>query len=97
MGILNYLTEEQAMERNNDIAEWQSKQPKFIAVKMLNIEIVDAIKLNGFLENTGTFYRIVNTMLYKDTYAIINGELYQKQLNPKNYDMRHEPVIPWEI
>ena len=95
MGILNYLTEEQAMERNNDIAEWQSKQPKFIAVKMLNIEIVDAIKLEGVIKDLGNS-QIVAWVMYKDQYTTINGELYQKQLNPKNYDMRHEPVIPWE-
>lgn len=95
VGMLSeFYDEAAAAEHLDKVNQWKATQPEFIAVKMTNAEIVKDFLIVNSKWIQGAIECQVTTA--KGYHKLINGEIYKKVPNPKNFYDRHIPVIPWE-
>lgn len=96
--LSEFYDEAAAAEHLDKVNQWKATQPDFIAVKMTNAEIVKELMITEREVSQCFFVKRINIAVTDIVgfVKLINGELYKKVPNPKNYYDRHIPVIPWE-
>jgi len=92
---IEWKSDEKILELQNTINEWKEKQPDYIAVKMTNAEMVNLFQEYTWIGDLTEIKFLIS--LKRERFKFIDGELYQKTVNPKNYyNWEINPIIPWE-